>query len=231
MSFFERLQKLMDEKKITQVDLAALTGLTQGAISDWKSRDVMPKADLALKIARHFGVSVEYLIEGEGKENAIMPPQAQKVQGKNVIPFSQNQDDGVVYIPFYEDVKASAGQGIEIEDYSSAVTLPMLRSFIQPYNPRTVKAIEVLGDSMTGIHLLPGDTVFFVPDENPSDGLYVIGIEDKLFVKRLEIDVFGHEIRVISENDKYPPKAVKGEDMERLRIIGKVIGWITRHSY
>ena len=70
-----------------------------------------------------------------------------------------------------------------------------------------------------------------MPSDNPSDGLYVIGIEDKLFVKRLEIDVLGHEIRIISENEKYPPKVVKGEDMNRLRIIGKVIGWITRHPY
>jgi phage repressor protein C with HTH and peptisase S24 domain len=35
----------------------------------------------------------------------------------------------------------------------------------------------------------------------------------------------GHEIRILSENDRYPPKVVKGVDMELLHIVGKVIGW------
>jgi len=229
MTFWERLTGLMKSFKINQKDLSTISGVAQPSISGWKNGS-LPKADTAIRIARYFGVSVEYLIEGEKKDEFVFS-QAQKVQGKNVIPFLPNQDNNLVYVPYYEDVKVSAGVGIEIEDYTNAVTVPILRSFIQPYNPKTVRTLEVSGDSMTDIHLLPGDVVFFVPEDNPSDGLYVIGIDDKLFVKRLEIDVLGHEIRIISENVKYPPKAVKGEDMNRLRIIGKVIGWITRHPY
>jgi len=224
---------LMDQHGLSQRDMEEITGLKQPSISRWQF-GTLPKADVAVKLAIYFNTTVEELIlgSGEGKEGELMLSQAQKVQGRRVIPFlPSRKNDNVVYVPYFEDIRASAGAGIEIEDYSNAVTVPILRSFIQPHNPNTVRTLEVSGDSMTDIHLLPGDVVFFVPEDNPSDGLYVIGIEDKLFVKRLEIDVLGHEIRIISENVKYPPKAVKGEDMNRLRIIGKVIGWITRHPY
>jgi YD repeat-containing protein len=39
------------------------------------------------------------------------------------------------------------------EDYSNSAVVLILRSFIQPYNPNTVKILEVSGDSMSGIHL------------------------------------------------------------------------------
>ena len=183
------------------------------------------------RLARQFNVSVEYLMEGgEEKDGESMYAGAQ-VQGKKIIPFSPTKNDNIVYVPFYEDVKASAGSGAEVEDYSNAAVVPILRSFIGPYNPSTVKTLEITGDSMINIHLFSGDIVFFVPVNDPSDGLYVIGIDDRLYVKHLEFDILGQEIRIISENDRYKMQVLQGDNMNRLRVVGKVIGWITRHPY
>jgi phage repressor protein C with HTH and peptisase S24 domain len=230
---FKRLQKLMDDNKITQQELANKLGLTQGAIADWKARNVMPKADVALKVARLFNVSVEYLVEGtgEGKDGKPVYIHGSTVEGNNIIPFSPGQNTNIVYIPFYEDIKASAGSGTEAEDYTQPEAVPILRNFIGQYNPKTVRMLEVNGDSMNEVNLFSGDLVFFVPTDNPANGLYVIGIEDKLFVKRLEFDILGQEIKVISENNRYSTQILKGDDMNRLRIIGKVIGWVHRHPY
>jgi len=113
-----------------------------------------------------------------------------------------------------------------------AQVIPVPNHFLGQHNPKKVRMLEVTGDFMSKIHLNSGDLVFFIDDDSQSDGcLYVIGIDDKLFVKKLEFDVLQHEIRIISENDRYETKIEKGEDMNRLRITGKVIAWITRHPY
>jgi SOS-response transcriptional repressor LexA len=233
MTFYERLEELRIKHNLTKKDIANLCGITPGAVGQWADNNTIPKADDALKIARHFGVTMEYLIEGsgKGKEGELMYSQGAKVQGNNIIPFSPGQNDSIVYIPFYDEVKASAGLGTAAEEYPQADVVPILRSFLGHYNPKNVKMLEVSGDSMTEIHLFSGDIVFFVPVENPADGLYVIGIENNLFVKRLEFDILGQEIKIISENKRFSTQVLKGEDMNRLRVVGKVIGWIHRHPY
>lgn len=233
MSFWERLKKLMHEHDLSQRDMEGITGLKQPSISRWQF-GTLPKADIAIKLARHFNMTVEELIlgnDGEGKEGEVVYSHGAKVEGRRVIPFSPNQDSNIVHVPFYEDAKASAGSGYENEDYTGISAVPVLRPFIGHYNPNSVRMLEVAGDSMTGIHLFSGDLVFFVPTDTPADGLNVIAIDEKLFVKRLEFDVLGQEIRVISENDRYSTQVLRGEDMNRLRVVGKVIGWITRHPY
>ena len=231
MDFTERFLLLLNRVKMTQKDLAEAIGCGQSTISGWKNGRSIPPADIAVKIARQFQTSVEYLIEGdgEGKDGELMVVGAQ-VRGKNIIPFSSANDDNIVYVEYY-DVKASAGSGVQAPDYTESSIVPVLRSFVGPYNPATVKSVVVAGDSMTKIHLFEGDVVFFVPSDTRADGLYVIGIDERLFVKRLEYDILGLEIKVKSENDRYSTQVLKGEDMNRLRVVGKVIGWITRHPY
>jgi Predicted transcriptional regulator len=73
--------------------------------------------------------------------------------------------------------------------------------------------------------------VFFVPIDDPGDGVYVLSINNKLLVKRVEFDPLGQEIRIISENDRYEPRVLKGESMSDVKIEGKVIGWLHRHPY
>ena len=65
MSFWNNARPLMDEKKIRKIDLVRLTGHSSGAVSDWFTKKIIPKADDALKIADYLGVSVRYLVTGE----------------------------------------------------------------------------------------------------------------------------------------------------------------------
>ncbi|MBR6081195.1 MAG: helix-turn-helix transcriptional regulator [Treponema sp.] len=63
--FAERLERLIKEKKLTQIVVADTVGIRRPTISDWKKNGSYPTADVAVKIAKLLEVSVEYLITGK----------------------------------------------------------------------------------------------------------------------------------------------------------------------
>ncbi len=65
MSFNENLKEAMYCKNLTTVQLATLTGINSGTISNYlKTKGSMPPADKALKLAKALDVSVDFLING-----------------------------------------------------------------------------------------------------------------------------------------------------------------------
>ncbi|MCH5271612.1 MAG: helix-turn-helix transcriptional regulator [Lachnospiraceae bacterium] len=63
MTFYERLETLRKSKKISQGDLEKELGFSNGSISKWKKSQ--PTFDRLKKLADYFGVTVEYLQNGE----------------------------------------------------------------------------------------------------------------------------------------------------------------------
>lgn len=64
MTFSDRLDLLLTEKKETRTHLAEVIGITNQSFSDWKKRGTIPSADIVLKIANYFKVSIDWLING-----------------------------------------------------------------------------------------------------------------------------------------------------------------------
>ncbi len=65
MSFNENLKEAMYCKNITTIQLAALTDINSGTISNYlKTKGSMPPADKALKLAKALDVSVDFLVNG-----------------------------------------------------------------------------------------------------------------------------------------------------------------------
>jgi len=65
MTFSDRLDALIKERKTTQKALAEYAGVRYASISDWKKDGSFPRADIALKMATYLGTTVEFLIAGE----------------------------------------------------------------------------------------------------------------------------------------------------------------------
>ena len=63
-AFIERLERLLEDKGLQQKDLAEKVGISSNGISTWKITGTLPRADVAVKIARILDVTVEYLITG-----------------------------------------------------------------------------------------------------------------------------------------------------------------------
>ena len=62
MLFGERLKELRAERKISQMDLAKATGISQSAIAKWELGKTEPVASALIKISQFFGESVDYLL-------------------------------------------------------------------------------------------------------------------------------------------------------------------------
>lgn len=65
VNFSDRFKKLMDESGLTQMAAAKIFGVSQGAIFDYREGRSEPKSWPLLRMAKHFGVTVEWLMTGE----------------------------------------------------------------------------------------------------------------------------------------------------------------------
>ena len=83
--------------------------------------------------------------------------------------------------------------------------------------------MQVIGDSMEpGIR--EGDYVLIdqSKQEIHAGGVYALGLEDAIMIKQL--DKRSHELFIISANSKYSPIVLRGDELETVRIIGRVLG-------
>jgi transcriptional regulator with XRE-family HTH domain len=70
VNFSGRFSRLIKESDLTQKELAAAIGVAESAIVNYK-RGRVPKAEELLKIAQHFGVTVDWLLTGKGPRTTI----------------------------------------------------------------------------------------------------------------------------------------------------------------
>lgn len=64
-TFYERFERLLKAKKATKAAIAAASGMSSNGMVTWGVTGSLPRSDVAIKMARFLGVSVEYLILGD----------------------------------------------------------------------------------------------------------------------------------------------------------------------
>ena len=70
MTFYEKLQKLMDERNIRPIDVSRATNIGTSSFTDWKTGRSNPKLDKLQILADYFGVPVSYFTDEEPPANA-----------------------------------------------------------------------------------------------------------------------------------------------------------------
>lgn len=60
---YEKYLKLRNEKGVTDTEVANKTGIVQSTFSDWKIGRSKPKVEKLMKLAKYFGVPIEYFLE------------------------------------------------------------------------------------------------------------------------------------------------------------------------
>lgn len=73
--FADNLRALMAKRGWNQVQAAAALSVSQANISRWLSENHEPSADVLIRIAKVFGVTLEELLRGPGP--ALRPPRAE----------------------------------------------------------------------------------------------------------------------------------------------------------
>lgn len=206
-TFFKRLH---ESTTITsQANLAKSLKISRSAITQAKKKDSIPLKWI-IELSRLHNVNPDWLEKGTG-------------------PKTLNQNNCHEIFQEVPKVKArlSAGGGSfetepEIEEYYS---------FRKDWLSRKGQAkdmvlMDIIGNSMEP-ELKEGDTVLIDQSQKAilAGAIYAVGLADTIVVKRLEKRP--KELVLLSENKRYPMMSFGGEELNSIRIIGKVI-WVCR---
>ncbi|MFV2947372.1 XRE family transcriptional regulator [Pseudomonas japonica] len=216
--FLDRLQRLVQIAGSANA-LAKKSGISQSGIQRYL-KGGEPTRKMLITLARCTGVSLMWLMTGEGSERSEGPG----------VESPAGKDDAYAYVPLY-DARCSAGSGAWNERSRVLVNLSFTRYSLRKkgLNPAALACLRVDGDSMTGL-LEDGDTVMIDANRNAleGEGVYVVMLDDHLYAKRLQRD-FDGSVRVISHNREYREIIVPKDRLAELQIIGRVVwagGWV-----
>jgi phage repressor protein C with HTH and peptisase S24 domain len=133
---------------------------------------------------------------------------------------------GIALVP---KVSARACAGGGSWDVGEAVIdeLPFERSWlVRKGNPERMVAMDVIGDSMSP-EIEAGDTILIdqAQDQVADNRLYVIGLGETVQVKRVQVRP--GLVILFSTNQRYAPVTLQGDEIDTLRVIGRVL-WSSR---
>lgn len=196
--FSKNLNKLLRDREKTQLDIAKALGVSSSTVSSWCTGEKMPRMDKVERLAEYFRVVKSYLLE------------------ENILPQNVFQPPSMYKVPRLGQI--ACGAPILAEEH------------IESYDdvPGDIKCDFTLlckGDSMTGAGIEDGDIVYIreQPEvENGEIAAVIVG-EDEATLKRFKRA--GDIVLLIPENAKYEPMVFSGEEMNRIRIVGKAVGF------
>ncbi len=210
MTLGEIIKDYRVKYEITMEDFAQMCGLSKGYISMLEKNEnprtkqpIMPTTKTLQAVAETLNISLSELME---KLNDSQP--------ETNVTLEQ-----VVLIPVLGMVRAGVG-GLAQEGDCGTESADM--KSLRGYARDEFFYLVVKGDSMEP-RLYSGDLVLVRKQSGVDSGAYAVVTVDESegVVKRVEYDK--NSITLISQNHNYPPRKFVGEEMERVRIIGKVI--------
>lgn len=216
MEFLENIKNNLRLRGETQEWLADQLNENVNTVRGWFAKSRAPGIDTCVKIADILDVSLDNLtnrtfIRSAGSSRGLEEQTANSYAVASLVPQ-----------------KVSAGFGQQLLDYA-----PEDLAQRAPYPKKWgngLLAIEVMGDSMTGVQIFDGDLVYFKPGEIRGDGIYVLQVNGDVLVKRVSFDSLNRKLVISSENPRYPQQ-VEPQDSQAITILGKVKGWLHEHVY
>lgn len=219
MSIGARIKLARNSRGMKVADLAKRVGLAGSTIYDLERGDSTGTGKLH-KFAKALDVRLEWLEHGLGPMRA---------ESQSMLPGIGDLDDPNEYVTKVRGAKAAAGSGhIAFEHEEVDGSHAFKRSWLRQKGIHSItrcRMVEVEGDSMSP-YLEHGDIVLVnMDDTTVRDGqVYVVALDGELLVKRLfkQIDG-GVELRSDNPAPRYAARHVAGEQLELLRILGRVV--------
>ena len=212
-SFHSRLAIIIGKEK--PFSWASKVGIPSGTFDRIWNHKAYPKAEYLKLISVKIGVSIDWLLTGEGPE---------KRDGTG-IPYIKDADEFAYISMAKGELSANGGLVVMPEEFTNQYAFH--KRWIEQAGVAAKKAVLMIvrGDSMEPT-LEDGDTVMVDTQRNKlvSGRIYAINCgDDMLQLKRLERT--GKKVRVISDNKKiYDPYDV---DPQEIIVIGQLI-WYAR---
>lgn len=97
-TFGQRLEQLLNERRMTQKDLAQKAGVTEAAMSHYIKGDRIPRSSVLARIANALNTSSEFLMEGIPQNHLAEIGLAKRLIARNVSQMSPSQKREIVSI-------------------------------------------------------------------------------------------------------------------------------------
>ena len=205
-TFAQRFCKALNIRNISAAELSRKLGINEGTISNYKKGTYEPKQRRLEAIARALDVSIAWLM------GADVPMK----QSTHSIPEGFQSIPKMVKRPRLGVI--SCGDPIMSEENFDGYD-------DVPEHINCDFTLTCEGDSMIGARICDGDTVYIKQQptvENGQIAAVLIDGNEKL-LKRVYITE--DSIILQAENPAYPPRSFFKEDMNRVSIIGRAVGF------
>lgn len=202
----DRIRILREKKKLTQEELGKLIGVQRAAINKYESGAVVNlKRSTIAKLAQVLDTAPSYLMFGENP------------RPDNAIAFPATAPVPVVG-------KIACGEPITAEQNIEG-------TFQAPISMKATFCLKCKGDSMVEAGIFDGDIVFIREQPEVENGqIAAVQIEDdadqpsEMFATLKKVYHTGDTLLLMPMNGKLKVKEFKGEDIKRVRILGKYVG-------
>ena len=197
--FSRNLKMYMEVHDLNNVELSRIVGVSESTVGKWLLQKSLPRMGVVEQLANYFKINKSDLLEDKGKTVSI-------------------PDDPNIFVPKLKKVPllgtTAAGEPILSEEH------------FEGYVGTTANAdfcLRVHGDSMTGIGIYDGDTVFVKAQNDAESGqVVVVRINgDAVTLKRFYHN--GESVILQSENPAYPPMVFNANNCDDFRILGRAI--------
>ncbi|MGA7145087.1 MAG: helix-turn-helix transcriptional regulator [Desulfobacterales bacterium] len=205
------LQRVFDATGIaSQTELASALKINRSAITQARKKDSIPDKWI-LQLYRIFGLNPDWIETGSGP---------------TFLKASAADDSVFKNVPKVKARLSAGGGSFEIGSEIKGYYGFRKDWLITKGNMSKMVLMDIFGNSMEP-EIKDGDTVLI--DESQKDilagAVYAVGVDDTIMVKRLE--KHPNKLVLHSDNKEYDPIYLKGDEINSIRIIGKVI-WICR---
>lgn len=202
-TFKERLEEALDMRNMTAAELSKVTGIGEGAISQYRKGAYKATQRNLEKISSALNVSISWLM-GVSDDYLVQTPL------NNIVPMPQTYK-----VPLIGTI--ACGQPIlAIENAEESVDVP---EYI-----RADFALRCKGDSMINARIFDGDIVYIKKQPQVENGeIAAVLIGDEATLKRVRL--FEDHISLEAENPMYKPIVLWGNDMNTVEILGKAIAF------
>lgn len=221
MKLGNKIKEAREFKQLTQNELVKISGISRASLQLYEADKGNITLENLEKIANALEIDIAYFVS---PSNVSKSTNFVSYSSPNTNLESQTLDDDIINIPFFENVRASAGSGA-YNDEESNQALGLSKSFLREcfglYSFINLSVILGQGDSMAPT--LPENCYLLIQQGEVKEGeICVTRIEDELYVKRLQKRP---KLKLLSDNKAYEPISLDGENFE---ILGRVVGYFKK---
>lgn len=209
-AFFKRLTEQTDIA--SQADLARALDVGRAAVSLAKKKDSVP-ARWVLDLAVRFGLNTAWLEAGLGEPRGI----------------DHGLGEEFIRVPKVVARLSAGGGSFETDSMVEGYYAFRGEWLHSRGRAEEMVLMQVVGNSMEP-EIQEGDLVLV--DQSRTDvlagGIYAVGVEDTVLVKRVE--KLPGQLVLHSDNTDYLPVRLAGDELDSVRIIGRVV-WACREYH